>query len=326
MRSLLTYNLGYRYFDSIREEALKNDKLARQGALEPCLFCGHQEFTRNSHSLIQCDCCNAQFDSAFWSTDVNQRMEDDWFGESYELNLSFWERELQIRNHIRIFRRMSSYLKPEARILEVGVGNAGLLKFLRNKGYEVSGCDLSETLCQNLRKYNIPAYRGLAEIPKDLKFDLVIANHVLEHTNVPHTLLKETRQVLSSSGLLHLAVPNVLSWGANFKSWVSYQPYHLVYFDERSLRCVLVQSGFEVVELRFFESFTGWFLIVFRTFMGHKKTIETSNSILNKKNPWVKYGYYIGMIIGSFVLTPLRIVQRVFQRGDEIHIVARPTH
>jgi SAM-dependent methyltransferase len=45
-----------------------------------------------------------------------------------------------------------------------------------------------------------------------VQYDLIVCSHILEHTEVPWSLLIHTRRLLKDDGLLYVAVPNGFGW------------------------------------------------------------------------------------------------------------------
>ena len=139
-----------------------------------------------------------------------------------------------------------------------------------HEGTVPCGCDISAATCSRVaRTFDVRMFCGsLQSLPDDDLFDVVVMNHVLEHVADPLALLTAARRRLRSGGVLHLAVPNVASWEARCSGWNSYAPYHLLFFTPGTLRLAAQKVGFEIRSLATHESFSGWFLTLFRTSSG----------------------------------------------------------
>jgi len=114
----------------------------------------------------------------------------------------------------------------------------------------------------------------IANMGKEKQFGIIIMNHVLEHTNDPLKFLFDVKDHLLPNGVLYIAVPNVDCWEAIFSGWTSYEPYHLLYFNLKTLRTCVERQGLYVESIKTNESFSGWFLMILRTLM----KINQSNS------------------------------------------------
>ena len=105
--------------------------------------------------------------------------------------------------------------------------------------------------------HHVDTVPALDDLPPDLRFDLVIANQVLEHVVDPIDVLRSLHARLSTGGVLYASVPNFgeydwsaaqrqLDAGGHLIKEVS--PWeHLNYFDVESFRSMVEVSGFDVV-------------------------------------------------------------------------------
>lgn len=111
------------------------------------------------------------------------------------------------------------------RILDIGCSFGHILKSLTpESGYGI-GVDYDKNLGDGLR--NVVFVRADAEclpFPSEL-FDVVVCNHVYEHTDNPEAMLSEIRRVLTDGGICYFAGPNKYDliephYGLPFLSWV----------------------------------------------------------------------------------------------------------
>jgi len=83
----------------------------------------------------------------------------------------------------------------------------------------------------------------------DLTFDVVFAQHVLEHVRDPMLFLRSAFTLLRPGGILILAVPNLGSRTQRLfpTAWGWYQvPAHLFHFSDKALTALCRQAGFTV--------------------------------------------------------------------------------
>ena len=98
---------------------------------------------------------------------------------------------------------------PDLRVLDIGCSHGIILKRLsREVGYCV-GIDIDQYALSNAVK-NVACLRADAEfLPfRSDCFDVVICNHVYEHTDNPEQLMAEIERVLTSNGVCYFAGPN----------------------------------------------------------------------------------------------------------------------
>lgn len=141
-------------------------------------------------------------------------------------------------------------------LLDVGCGNGGFLKRMRDFGWSVAGLDVAaEVAIRVRRQLGIQVHIGTLPHPhlNPESFDAVTMWHVLEHVPDPRGLLRSAADLLRPNGLLVIEVPNIASWSfAEFGSdWFGLElPRHFQHFDPESLRAILPAGRFRNVEVQ----------------------------------------------------------------------------
>ena len=137
-------------------------------------------------------------------------------------------------------------LPLDARILDVGCAQGGLLVALRNLGFtDLSGMDTSKKCIEVVRS------RGF-KVPAELSgetFDLVVASHVLEHIAEPVPFLFVLCEYLSPAGQLYIEVPDALRYSTYGIPFLDFNSEHINHFGYVSLHRAVDQTGLEVFEL-----------------------------------------------------------------------------
>jgi 2-polyprenyl-3-methyl-5-hydroxy-6-metoxy-1,4-benzoquinol methylase len=142
------------------------------------------------------------------------------------------------------------------RLLDVGCGTGNFLAQMRERGaWKVFGLDVNQKAVRYARqRLQIEAFCGTltdAQYPSAF-FDVVTLWNVLEHLHSPIRTLEEVRRVLRPGGALILSVPNSRSMDARLfgPHWIGLDPpRHLYTFDQRTLRLLLAQAGFRILEV-----------------------------------------------------------------------------
>ena len=292
-----------------------------------CPSCGRAAFDPFRMNLLRCNACGLVVDRAIWQQSANATLEDEWFGEDYDPQCSPWVRLFERWNNKRTCKRITSLDLPGKRLFEIGVGSGSFLQYMRDRGFEAMGCDLSKAICQMVRdKYGIAMHYGyVSELPDAPCFDIVVMNHVLEHVVDPVDLLRDIKRRIQPGGVVHLAVPNVSCWGARLPGWTSYEPYHLLYFTPETLRLTVEQAGFTIEQEVTHESFSGWFLAVLRTLLGtyRLQAAERNASREARAGSPAEHVYRAAMVVSGLLTLPLRGVQGLLGKGDEVVLIAR---
>ncbi|MGF7236687.1 MAG: class I SAM-dependent methyltransferase, partial [Frankia sp.] len=149
---------------------------------------------------------------------------------------------------------------PPGRALDCGCGAGDNARLLRAVGWSVTGVTLDVTeqaaasaFCDEVRLANLSD--GLPFVA-DRSVDLVVLSHVLEHLADPAALLAEAARVLTPTGVVAVALPNI----AHFRQRAAFargrfdytqtgpmDATHLRFFTVSTAARLLRDSGFQIV-------------------------------------------------------------------------------
>ena len=137
------------------------------------------------------------------------------------------------------------------KVLDVGCGAGGYLRVCRQLGAEVFGTEPSSFGAQRCRDAGIEVFEGmvddyLAQHGTQRRFDVITANHVLEHAPDPVRTLQGMKSLLAPGGLLWISVPNADCYFSRQLGgeWHSADlPYHLQQFSPASLELAGKRAG-----------------------------------------------------------------------------------
>lgn len=145
--------------------------------------------------------------------------------------------------------------KPGMTVLDYGCGAGVSLMEAAALGADAYGIEADPNVRQVVDALRLRIHIGtLDDFPhRDVKFDLIVLNQVLEHIPDPTKLLARLSGMLKPGGRLVLAVPNAKSVFARFfkRVWINWHiPYHLHHFNAKSMRLFLERCGWRVVAVR----------------------------------------------------------------------------
>jgi 2-polyprenyl-3-methyl-5-hydroxy-6-metoxy-1,4-benzoquinol methylase len=155
----------------------------------------------------------------------------------------------------RLVGKAKSFLagKNDLKALDIGSGFGFFSKAAALAGFEVMAVNPGKWENEVFEKINgfspLPYFFDEVDFKKE-KFDLIILSQVLEHIEEPLAFLQKIKSLLSPSGIIAIAVPNVdsilvklLKAKDNGCLWV---PEHLTYFSAKGLATLLSRAGFAV--------------------------------------------------------------------------------
>ena len=118
----------------------------------------------------------------------------------------------RIKTLQQIVKRLSSYLNPNMRVLEIGCGCGELLYLIKDHVKEVVGVEINESFVEFINnELGIEAYSE--DINKmnldDRVFDIVICVMTLDHMPNPFEALNSMKSLMAKGGVMYIEVPNI---------------------------------------------------------------------------------------------------------------------
>lgn len=143
---------------------------------------------------------------------------------------------------------------PPGRMLEIGCASGSFLAHMADRGWDVSGIELSRSAAQRARRLGYSVHCGSISSAPDPaeRYDLIVGWMVFEHLHHPLQELERFRRWLNDDGVLVLSVPNAGSFEFRwFKdAWFALQmPTHLYHYTPETIRMVLERGGFILTRL-----------------------------------------------------------------------------
>lgn len=138
----------------------------------------------------------------------------------------------------------------DARILDVGCANGGLLEALRALGFSnLTGIDPSAACVAHTRANGIEAHRGeVTKLPAGLgRFDVVILTAVLEHLVEVKAAISSLVDVCADHGRIYLEVPDAARYAQFLHApFQDFNTEHINHFSLASLRNLMQPAGFSL--------------------------------------------------------------------------------
>jgi 2-polyprenyl-3-methyl-5-hydroxy-6-metoxy-1,4-benzoquinol methylase len=169
-----------------------------------------------------------------------------------EANLMYRYRPFALEQVERIERLIHKDNRPK--ILDIGTGYGWLVEFLRGRGFDADGVELSDEkreLCKNRSGIDIFGWNFLVDCPeareKDGYYDVICLMETLEHISDPTIFLSRAGKLLKPGGMIYVDVPNFDDYmKAELPEYedFTYARMHLSYFTPKTLEFCLENSGF----------------------------------------------------------------------------------
>ena len=235
-------------------------KIINEEVVNNCSTCGSQkqEFLYKDFEgsrFVKCLNCDLIYQNPRYEIEY----EEEYWGKAIdpdgkERNLA-GERDTKIRNLYNDDINFVEKLEP-GRILDAGCGFGFFLSALSNK-WDKYGLELSE-YCVNYISKNFPNIQVKDEIVENNPyepeyFDVIYSFHVIEHVKDPQKHLNSLHKMLKKDGSLIISTPNINSFVARrFKG--NYRLLglpHIVMFSVERLTRLLIDTEFEIVDIKF---------------------------------------------------------------------------
>jgi 2-polyprenyl-3-methyl-5-hydroxy-6-metoxy-1,4-benzoquinol methylase len=148
------------------------------------------------------------------------------------------------------FQRMSG----SGKLLDVGCNEGRGLEFYQSHGFFAEGLELNSKAAEVARSKGFTVHGSTLEgFTTESKYDVVVLSNVLEHSLSPGEMLQHIHRILNPNGQVWISCPNSRSWlrTAFGRYWINWHvPFHVAHFSPNTLREILKNSQFEVVNLR----------------------------------------------------------------------------
>lgn len=227
-----------------------------------CPICRSKEIKffceKNSYKLYSCFNCGLIFVwpmpdnlAAIYSELYFKRSADDErinkFGYiDYEADKSATR-----KTFIKYLDKISKLVKRR-KIFDVGAATGYFLDIARDQGWSTGGAEVSAYAAGIAKGKGHDVILGdLTELKTGEKYDAITMWDVLEHLSDPDKYLKSVYDMLNDGGILALNTIDSSSWWAGLwgRNWHAIlPPEHLFYYSAKSLKILLENNGFKIIE------------------------------------------------------------------------------
>jgi SAM-dependent methyltransferase len=218
-----------------------------------CPLCGgpesfplHQE---GSFQMVRCSSCQFIYLNSRPTSEFLLRFYQDYLPENGS-SIKAWQRMME-----PVFKKAANLIqqyKEKGELLDVGSGFGFFLAEMKDKGWDVTGVEISQKAMDYARDVlGLTIHPGpleKANFPDDY-FDAVTGFYVIEHLPYPMVFLRECHRILKPGGLLLLRYPHTtpiknLLQIFGIKNRLYDLPAHLSDFSPKMIQRCLEKIGF----------------------------------------------------------------------------------
>jgi 2-polyprenyl-3-methyl-5-hydroxy-6-metoxy-1,4-benzoquinol methylase len=234
---------------------------------QPCLLCQSDQFEslgeKNSFRVVRCSKCELVFINPQPSEETTNALYDESYfagGSEYGYqgigylsnNNEQWFKYIPTKAIAKIQK-----IKPQkGKLLDVGCAVGYALEVAKDKGWEISGVEISQyarKLAEKKLGISIPETLESANYQNDY-FDVIAAFEIIEHIHRPQEFIESLHKILKKDGVLCISTPN-LDHAKTFKNFIDWPyltpPEHLCFFNRQTIQNLLEKNGFEIKEIFF---------------------------------------------------------------------------
>ena len=226
----------------------------------PCALCGGGQFIPSlsceHFSYVQCTVCGlVQMNPQPLTAEVERRYRE-WHGDDYlayqlrneAIFFDLQKRALADANFDLLEQNLMKRMDRPPAVLDAGCATGAMLAFLKDRGWQVTGVEISPSAEYAQKERELDIRRQSLEDChfSSESFDLVLASHLIEHLNNPGTFIAEAWRVLRPGACLMVTTPNIDGFQARLfgSRWRSAIFDHLYLFSKRTLTATLTSQGF----------------------------------------------------------------------------------
>ena len=275
-----------------------------------CDFCHSDKYSIyekiNEWTIVKCDSCG------FYYTNPRPTLEslpyyytEDYFKDERHMSQFYNEDgslKLDSINYTNRIMDAESYINHRGKLLELGAARGGFLNELKQRGWQVSGVEISQDACNQAKLlYHLDLFCGtLHQYHTKENFDVISMYQTLEHVPDPKYVIERSYELLNKNGIIVIEIPNLNCFEMKYskeRRRLSFDlPRHHQHFTPDFLSRELKKAKFEIMDIRRNEDIWIESLLAKRSNTpqpssnfspsASKKTVETGQ---RKELPLLKY-------------------------------------
>jgi 2-polyprenyl-3-methyl-5-hydroxy-6-metoxy-1,4-benzoquinol methylase len=298
-----------------------------------CFCCGDVTMPRETPvcgELIyeQCFSCGAEFqvgDDLSRRNNFTEAQRDNYGVDSiFEATFVQWLQDKKAKARVKMLKKLAG----GGTLIEAGPGTGALMRHAIDAGFNVTGVEESTRLAETLHEIR-GARVVVGEFERvdlgDAMFDVFVSCHVIEHLADPEAHLLRALEFTRPGGFAVVYTPSAESfehrWTGRFSQ--NYSSGHLQLFTSEALKRIMAKTGWEPIHQQTVCGIDHWVRActgVIRGIYRNRGQTLRGGEMVDKASPKLAAAC---LNVGGFVTRPLRFLQEVLGRGNDLCCIAR---
>jgi len=182
---------------------------------------------------------------------INKRIYDKkWIKARSQNNSLLKHRYRQLKQYLSKISNCKEYNS----FLEIGPGTGEYMSAAKKLGFEtIKGIEMSRASAEYLKDQRFDVIKGdiikPLNIPADMKFDVILLSHVVEHIKEPKKLFNKLSRILTKKGVIIIATPNYDSIDRILfgRFWPAFNiKDHVVFFNKKVIEKVIEKTPLKI--------------------------------------------------------------------------------
>jgi len=218
-----------------------------------CIICGSSQKRALYDGISKCRGCGlVYYDNSLTSAELNDLYQENYFkGEEY---FNYKEDKDILQKNFKSRLRDILRYKKRGRLFEIGSAYGYFLEQAK-KYFDVEGIDISQKPTAFAReKLNLNVHTGnYLDLKLSEKKDIFCMWDTIEHLQEPQKFIEKIGKDIKPGGYLFLTTGDIGSFVARIQGrrWrLIHPPTHLFYFSPKTIKNLLAEYGFEILEIR----------------------------------------------------------------------------
>ncbi len=306
-----------------------------------CNVCGNSDsenfelkYQKPEYAVVSCNSCSFYFIPPYYRKKIKyEQYKNRQVSDAVRAGNNW----IKVQRHKLRFQFIRKYVKT-GKLFDLGAGWGHFLLAGKELGFDIYGIEISEEpylYCVNDLKLPVD-HIDFFQMDESNKFDVLTMWDVLEHIDESNKFLAKCSSLVKPGGYLFLQVPQIDSFIARrYKgNWKMMGLDHVNYFGKDTIKSILKQHGFEVLEIKssfeikLFIMYT--LLPIIKRFKAKKKTqtvLETNKAInsaerqeyFNKFTKRPMWQLKLFVVVHNLIYKTLSFLNV----GEEMMVVAR---